>query len=478
MYLLVTFLCHSASSSPQMQLQFPASSMAKRKGKENSSSSSPPQPSSLSPRNPWKDEKEKQKRKHEQEETKTTRAQRILQKRNMIAASILPVPSRPINDIIFSNNHDSVLNVEQVQVSSGDDDTDTDASISHSRQLSDDILYRKQQATQFIQNLFLIVSNNQSHSQVLHHVWQTWAYKTVISRQQEQILSSEETNSLLLLKVARAEADALESKDHEKSQISALQKELLDEQNRNSALQDRLMALEHEQKLRTAEHVAAQEALTVKLEAQTEMTKETQAVLSQQETRYSESLQSITSDVVQFTKVIEGKDLTIAGLQAKKELMDSEIKHLQNEVKDLTSAREQYICQDCTKIKSFFDTMQRDMQHLVEQKVQLEHENKQIPSLTLQLSELKDKLTKTQLDLTQQISEMQQSSLSLVSRDTLVELEAKHAQELKDKNTALEAKDAMVQDCLQELASAKDGLMEYDDKCVELEKLLEESSAK
>jgi hypothetical protein len=128
-------------------------------------------------------------------------------------------------------------------------------------------------------------------------------------------------------------------------------------------------------------------------------------------------------------------------------------------------------------MKTFFDTMQHDMQHLMEKKVQLEHENAQIPVLTDQLASLREKLTVTQLDFTKQVSEMQQKSQGMVAQSVVVELENKYTEQLREKEADFVAKEKMLQDCLREVASAKDALMEYDDKCMEMEDLLKKSQA-
>jgi chromosome segregation ATPase len=235
--------------------------------------------------------------------------------------------------------------------------------------------------------------------------------------------------------------------------------------------------MEQDNVARVNEHMAKQEALSTQLEVQREMLKDAQDNLSQHEKKYSQSLQDITSDVVQFTKVMESKDDNIASLLSTKDKMENEIHELRAENKALVSSREHFVCPDCTKMKNFFDTMQHDMQHLMEKKVQLEHENAQIPVLTDQLASLREKLTVTQLDFTKQVSEMQQKSQGMVAQSVVVELENKYTEQLREKEADFVAKEKMLQDCLREVASAKDALMEYDDKCMEMEDLLKKSQA-
>ena len=441
-------------------------------------------PSPQSPLNPWNDQK-----KQSESDVKENRVQRLLLKKNSLSSASV---SKKISS--FNRAPEHVVNAfpprtellnEQLQVSSGDDDshtdTDIDVSVGRIRSYHGDpasTAGKLKALVHLSSKILLVTSHKESQFQVLRHTWQIWQLSTVVTKQQLLLLSCEETNAVLLTKTAQADADAIDQKAIADTKLTDVMKQLTDEQCRNASLQDRLIAMEHENTLVIAQHVSSQQAVAAELASQIEKTQEYQDALSQQENKYSQSLQSITTDVIHVTKVMEGKDTTITALQAEKHAMESEINQLHSDVKELTNAREQYVCADCVKMKTFFDTMQHDMQYLVERKVQLEHENAQVPTLKAQLTDLKAKLTATQLDFTKQVSEMQQTAETHISKDAFVELEDKHVEVVAGHDAALAAKEQIVQECLQELASAKEGMMEYDDKCVDMERLLKASHAK
>jgi chromosome segregation ATPase len=328
----------------------------------------------------------------------------------------------------------------------------------------------KKSLTKFSYELVVLASKVESRNLSLKVSFRIW-------KMSSQLLQSKQVNSDLTEQLHSREKARLQSNAEYDKRVESLERKLHDEETRNSALQDRLITMEQDNVARVNEHMAKQEALSTQLEVQKEMLKDAQDNLSQHEKKYSQSLQDITSDVVQFTKVMESKDDNIASLLSTKDKMENEIHELRAENKDLVSSRENFVCPDCTKMKTFFDTMQHDMQHLMEKKVQLEHENAQIPVLTDQLASLREKLTVTQLDFTKQVSEMQQKSQGMVAQSVVVELENKYTEQLREKEADFVAKEKMLQDCLREVASAKDALMEYDDKCMEMEDLLKKSQA-
>ena len=414
----------------------------------------------LSPLNPWK-----------QAQAKDRRVRQLLQKRP--EAFLSSSPLAPIETSVLDEREGQLL------VSSGDDGADVSKDNGESNAAA--VAHRNTSVARFICSILRICSNEQSKSQSksqLRYSLQLWKYFTQLDKQETRLLECQDTNTLLSLKTARAEADAMDQRAAGELQLDATKRQLADEQVRNSSLQDRLISMEKAHALSIEEHSTQQQLLSTQLDHEKKTSQELQESLSQQEKQYSQSLQAITTDVMQFTKVTEAKDTTISDLQISKNQMESEINELKCEIKDLVTARDQYTCLDCAKMKSFFDTMQHDMQHLMERKVQLEHENAQIPALTDQLASMKAKLTTTQLDFTRQVSEMQQNAHTLVPQDTVTEMEVKHKEMLQSKDIELAAKEHTVQECLRELTSAKDALMEYDDKCVELGSQLSESQAK
>lgn len=356
---------------------------------------------------------------------------------------------------------------DDLVVSPGDDDS---FAMSFKDSQSPAEIGSKESLTKFSYELVVLASKVESRNLSLKISFRIW-------KMSSQLLQSKQVNSDLTEQLHSREKARLQSNAEYDNRVESLERKLHDEETRNSALQDRLITMEQDNVARVNEHMAKQEALSTQLEVQKEMLKDAQDNLSQHEKKYSQSLQDITSDVVQFTKVMESKDDNIASLLSTKDKMENEIHELRAENKALVSSKEHFVCPDCTKMKNFFDTMQHDMQHLMEKKVQLEHENAQIPVLTDQLASLREKLTVIQLDFTKQVSEMQQKSQGMVAQSVVVELENKYTEQLREKEAAFVAKEKMLQDCLREVASAKDALMEYDDKCMEMEDLLKKSQA-
>ena len=330
----------------------------------------------------------------------------------------------------------------------------------------------------FTNKISTVLSKNLCDQVYLRNVFELWMFKTLIEKKNEQITKHAETISTLKSQNLIMNSEITDAKAAAQTEVAEVKKLLAEERSRNSALQDRLIAMEQEHAQSIQNKCDELQVLTTQLSLQKDLTTEVESKLSQQEKKYGQTLEEITTDVMKFTKLMEGKDEAINSLQANKSSLESEIKQLRGEISDLTNARDQFECQDCLKMKSFFETMQHDMQQCLERKVLLEHENSRIPELTKEVSNLKEKLVKSQLDFTKQVSEMQQLTNDSISKEVLSDLETKHAKEIQHKEEELAEKELKLQQSLIDLKSAKDALMEYDDKCLEMEKLLKDASAR
>lgn len=416
---------------------------------------------------------------------------RLLQKTTIVLKKTNPVESVGIvhtteeggGDTSIISSAENISVPRELVVSSGDDDdnadTDPNTSKDYHAEFSQQVASERRNylVARFLCDLLVVTSNNQARAKNVRQYFQVWKFHSHMRKNNETLRHCQKKCDELVatansVKAAEATAEASDQ------MCQDLQKHLDAERARNSALQDRLIALEQAYTIQIQDHTAKQEQLASDLATQRSLTVATQDSLSQQEKKYSQSLQDITADVMQFTKIIESKDATIAALQSTKDKHELEINQLRDSIRDLTKARDQYVCPDCTKMKSFFETMQKDMHQLMERKIQLEHENVQVPLLTAQLADLKSKLIATQLDFTKQISEFQQSTHGQVPESSLTALRTKHVEDIQKKDLELEAKEKLLHDCLHKLTSAKEALMEYDDKCTEMEALLTEAQTK